>query len=147
MPFERQSENKKTGTRLVFLLLVPVFKSVLVVWRCADSYMLGGCRQPLNDDYCGLVSEHQLAIKGIDENGLVAVNLFGKNLLAEIVEHVALNGALNGTCTKLGIVTKVGQKTDGFVANVYLKALLGKHATYRTHLQANHFGYLFFREW
>jgi len=47
MPFERQSENKKTGTRLVFLLLVPVFKSVSVVWRCADNYMLGGCRQPL----------------------------------------------------------------------------------------------------
>ena len=109
--------------------------------------MFDVCRQSLYDDYCDLVSEDQFAIKGIDENGLVAVNLFGKNLLAEIVEHEALDGALNGTCTKLGIVTKVGQKTDGIVANVYLKALLGKHAAYRTHLQANHFGYLFFREW
>ena len=48
--------------------------------------MFDVCRQSLYGDYCGLVSEHQFAIKGIDENGLVAVNLFGKNLLAKIVE-------------------------------------------------------------
>ena len=55
-----------------------------------------------------LVPEHQLTIKGIDEDGLVTTNLFGQYFLAQVVKHIALDGALNGPCTKLWVVAKVG---------------------------------------
>ena len=83
------------------------FLSVFIVWSGYNN-VLGARCWPLFHVYCRLVSEHQLAIKGIDEDGLVATNLFGKYFLAEVVKHIALDGALNRTCAKLWVVAKVG---------------------------------------
>jgi len=52
--------------------------------------MFDVCRQPLNDDYCGLVSEHQFAIKGIDENGLKSYRFSNGNTIAScIFEYIS----------------------------------------------------------
>ena len=108
MPFVRERVNKKTGTSSVSRLLVPAFLKVYLLCGVATNLCLARVVGHYSTFIPILVPEHQLAIKGIDEDGLVATNLFGEYFLAEVVEHVALDGALNRTCTKLWVVAKVG---------------------------------------
>lgn len=100
--------TKKAGTRLDIPVACACFLKLFNGMSACGCQALGMRRQPPCDAHCRLVSEHQLAIEGIDEDGLIAIYLFGQYLFAEIVEHVALYGALNRACTKLGIVAKVG---------------------------------------
>lgn len=100
--------NKKSRHKTSFpVACACLFKSVFVVWS-GYKHVLGARCWPLFHVYCHLIPEHQLAIKGIDEDGFVATNLFGQYFLAQVVEHIALDGALNGACTKLWVVAKVG---------------------------------------
>ena len=101
-----RKQKKQAQGRFPGCLCLP-FKSVFVVWSGYNDVLGARCR-PLFHVYCRLVSEHQLAIKGIDEDGLVATNLFGQYFLAQVVKYIALDGALNGPCTKLWVVAKVG---------------------------------------
>ena len=100
--------NKKTGTRPVSRLLVPAILKANLLCRVATNRCLARVVGHYSTFISILVPEHQLAIKGVDEDGPVATNLFGKYFLAEVVKHIALDGALNGPCAKLWVVAKVG---------------------------------------
>lgn len=108
MPFVRQPINKKAGTRPVSRLLVPAFLKAYLLCGVATNLCLARVIDHYSTFIPILVPEHQLAVKGIDEDGLVTTNLFGQYFLAQVVKHIALDGALNGSCTKLWVVAKVG---------------------------------------
>lgn len=108
MPFVHQRVNKKAGTRPVSRLLVPAFLKVYLLCGVATTMCLARVVGHYSTFISILVPEHQLTIKGIDEDGLVTTNLFGQYFLAQVVKHIALDGALNGSCTKLWVVAKVG---------------------------------------
>ena len=100
--------NKKAGTRLVSRLLVPAFLKAYLLCGVATNLCLARVVGHYSTFIPILVPEHQLAIKGIDEDGFVATNLFGQYFFAQVVKRIALDGALNGPCTKLWVVAKVG---------------------------------------
>ena len=100
--------TKKAGTRPVSRLLVPAFLKAYLLCGVATTMCLACVVGHYSTLISILVPEHQLAVKGIDEDGLVATDLFGEYFLAEVVKHIALDGALNGPCTKLWVVAKVG---------------------------------------
>ena len=108
MLFVRQPVNKKAGKRPVSRLLVPAFFKAHLLCGVATNRCLARVMGHYSTFISILVPEHQLTIKGIDEDGLVTTNLFGQSFLAQVVKHIALDGALNRTCAKLWVVAKVG---------------------------------------
>ena len=75
--FRNTSNNKKAGTRPVSRLLVPAILKVYLLCGVATNMCLARVVGYYSTLISILVPEHQLAIKGVDEDGFVATNLVG----------------------------------------------------------------------
>ena len=94
-----------------------------------------------------LILENQATLSGVvDGNRTLTAHLLGKDLLAQVIEHIILDGTLYRTSTKLWIVAYLSQILDGSWSPAEVEALWLKHLLNPVHLELYHAGYLLLGE-
>ena len=83
----------------------------------ADAVQLAKARR------ASLILERQSLVIGIDDDGFVVRHVAGQQLLGQVVQDVALDGALHRAGTELGIISHLAKEVDGIGCPFQGKAL------------------------
>ena len=70
-----------------------------------------------------LIPEYEAVAEIVDDDGLVAIDFVGKELLRQVVEYELLDGTLDGTGTEVGVVTLLSQVVDSLWCHLKAEAL------------------------
>ena len=70
------------------------------------------------DRYLRVLFHCQFPFLSINLDGTIAVETTGKESLREVIEQEMLDGALDGPCSKVGVIAFVCQKVDGLIGNL-----------------------------
>ena len=96
-----------------------------------------GDRNPFSLCRAASVRERQPVLPGVNRDRLRAVDLAGKNPLRKVVDHIALDDPLHGTCAIERIVTRRGDPFARLVAVLQPDAVLRKHPAHDAQLDVD----------